>query len=119
MHEYEDLPAKEFLGEEVDLVVTTGLSDVLDSAAEQRRDLLFEVELLGRVAHLGGDPQGDPARRATRAAMCTLVWAHPAEEQRIAAVAGPEREAVDVDTVVDHGGDGNAARCGHGGARSR
>ena len=65
------------------LVLAADLADVLDVATEQRLDLVVEVGALGRLAHLGGDPQrhpggaGDPGGRVH-----ALVRAHPPEEQR-------------------------------------
>jgi len=40
----------------------------------------------------------------------TPYRAHAAEEQPVTAVAGTEREGVDVDAMVDHRGDADAAR---------
>ena len=96
------------------LCTSTDLADVLDAPAEHRGHRIFEVRELRRLTHLGCDAQRQVRVAGnSRRSVDALVGSHPSEEQRVAAVAGPEGERVDIDAVMDDCGDLGVTRA-HG-----
>ena len=80
------------------LCTSTDFADVLDAPAEHRGHRIFEVRELRRLTHLGCDAQRQVRVAGnSRRGVDALVGSHPSEEQRVAAVAGPEGERVDID----------------------
>ena len=97
--------------EQGELVRRPELTHVGDLVAEQGLHRAGKPRLLGRLAHLGGDPQrhARAARDVTRR-VDALVGMHAAEEDGIAASAGSERVIVDPHPMVDRGRDRHVAR---------
>ena len=87
------------------------LPHVLRVRAEERSHPLLEVRALLRLVHLRGEeqphtcaPGGDDRLTGT------LVRVHPAEEASVAAVTRAERDARDVEAVVDDAVDAGSVR---------
>jgi hypothetical protein len=92
--------------EQLQLLRPAELADVLHVRAEQRADLGVEVRALGRLAQLGGHPQRHArGPRGEDRLPRPLLRAHPAEEAGVPAVPTADGDVVDVDAVVDDGGE--------------
>jgi hypothetical protein len=83
------------------------------SPPEQRSNGLVEVRQLRGLAHLRCDLQREADRSGdTGRDVHTLVRIHAAEEQRVAATSVADRVGVDVETMVDRGGNRRLVRGG-------
>ena len=94
------------VAEEFVLGAPADLTDELDPGPEQWLDPGAEVLVLGRLGELGGDLQGHPdSARHAGGDVDALVRAHASEEHCVRLAAGPDGDRVDVDAMMDDGGD--------------
>jgi hypothetical protein len=97
------------VGQEPQLLLVGHLAEVLDPVAQERLDLSLEVRGLPRLAHLAGEKDGNARLPGgDDGPVGALLGHHATEEHAVVALAGADREVIDVDSVVDDAGDGQA-----------